>query len=422
MGNHLQCKACHKCNDNDKEESFHEDDDRINNIINNDQFEYKYNIDAIIGREKSDNEDCNDNTIEYSINEDEKIVNDYIISSLNKNKSNNYSGSNSNSTANTNNNNVNGNLVSTNSNISFNVNSPCISPHLETINEINNENTITLLSKNNNDNNTNKVNVLSPPLMSSSSGSNNEILKRLQLKSIQAKESKKLKSNRLINHHTKAKPPPLLITSIIPSYKLESSSQTDVFYQGELLKYSKNADYKYAHMLTYRYLIISKSELRIYRSKEIFLRMKSPLLTISIKNIIKVERTEIIELMNNKKKDYYSFYIEYFSAINGNTNFINVCPSFESSLSKIENESNQRNISKSIESFFKEYNDYNYSIKLKKRRGQKMNLIITSSDKNSLDDDTLFKSSIESVLLASEKEEDVDKWIVVINYLIGKPM
>ena len=278
---------------------------------------------------------------------------------------------------------------------------------------------MTLHSKNNNDNIINKGNVLTPPILNSSSSSNNVILKRLQLKS---NRSKQTKSSRSTNHHTKAKPPPLVISAFIPSYKLDSSSQTDVFYQGELLKYSKNADYKYAHMLTYRYLIISRSELRIYRSKEIFLRMKSPLLTISIKNIIKVERTEIIELMNNKKKDYYSFYIEYFSATNGNTNFINVCPSFESSLSKIENESNQRNISKSIESFFKEYNDYNYSIKLKKRRGQKINLITTSSDKNSIEDDTLFKSSIESVLLASEKEEDVDKWIVVINYLIGKPM
>lgn len=419
MGNHCQCKPCHKCNDKEQEDSFHEDDERIKNIINNDQFEYKYNINAIIGKEKSDKEDNSDDTIEYSSKEDENIVNEYIIPSLNKNKSNNYSASNSNSTANTNNNYVNGNLVSTNSNISFNVNSPCINPHLETISEINNENTITLHSKNNNDNLINKGIVLTPQILNSSSNSNNVILKRLQLKS---NRSKQTKSSRSTNHHTKAKPPPLVISAFIPSYKLDSSSQTDVFYQGELLKYSKNADYKYAHMLTYRYLIISRSELRIYRSKEIFLRMKSPLLTISIKNIIKVERTEIIELMNNKKKDYYSFYIEYFSATNGNTNFINVCPSFESSLSKIENESNQRNISKSIESFFKEYNDYNYSIKLKKRRGQKINLITTSSDKNSIEDDTLFKSSIESVLLASEKEEDVDKWIVVINYLIGKPM
>ena len=419
MGNHCQCKPCHKCNDKAQEDSFHEDDERIKNIINNEQFEYKYNLNAIIGKENSNKEDNSDDTIEYSSKEDEKIVNDYIIPLLNKNKSNNYSASNSNSTANTNNNYVNGNLVSTNSNISFNVNSPCINPHLETISEINNENTMTLHSKNNNDNIINKGNVLTPPILNSSSSSNNVILKRLQLKS---NRSKQIKSSRSTNHHTKAKPPPLGISAIIPSYKLESSSQTDVFYQGELLKYSKNADYKYAHMLTYRYLIISRSELRIYRSKEIYLRMKSPLLTISIKNIIKVERTEIIELMNNKKKDYYSFYIEFFSTTNGNTNFINVCPSFESSLSKIENESNQKNISKSIESFFKEYNDYNYSIKLKKRRGQKMNLITTSSDKNSLEDDTLFKSSIESVLLASEKEEDVDKWIVVINYLIGKPM
>ena len=419
MGNHCQCKPCHKCNDKAQEDSFHEDDERIKNIINNEQFEYKYNLNAIIGKENSNKEDNSDDTIEYSSKEDEKIVNDYIIPLLNKNKSNNYSASNSNSTANTNNNYVNGNLVSTNSNISFNVNSPCINPHLETISEINNENTMTLHSKNNNDNIINKGNVLTPPILNSSSSSNNVILKRLQLKS---NRSKQIKSSRSTNHHTKAKPPPLGISSIIPAYKLESSSQTDVFYQGELLKYSKNADYKYAHMLTYRYLIISRSELRIYRSKEIYLRMKSPLLTISIKNIIKVERTEIIELMNNKKKDYYSFYIEFFSTTNGNTNFINVCPSFESSLSKIENESNQKNISKSIESFFKEYNDYNYSIKLKKRRGQKMNLITTSSDKNSLEDDTLFKSSIESVLLASEKEEDVDKWIVVINYLIGKPM
>ena len=44
MGNHCQCKPCHKCNDKEQEDSFHEDDERIKNIINNDQFEYKYNI------------------------------------------------------------------------------------------------------------------------------------------------------------------------------------------------------------------------------------------------------------------------------------------------------------------------------------------------------------------------------------------
>ena len=35
-----------------------------------------------------------------------------------------------------------------------------------------------------------------------------------------------------------------------------------------------------------------EKELKIYRSKELFLGMKSPLLCINIKNIIKVERTE----------------------------------------------------------------------------------------------------------------------------------
>ena len=232
MGNHCQCKPCHKCNDKEQEDSFHEDDERIKNIINNDQFEYKYNINAIIGKEKSDKEDNSDDTIEYSSKEDENIVNEYIIPSLNKNKSNNYSASNSNSTANTNNNYVNGNLVSTNSNISFNVNSPCINPHLETISEINNENTITLHSKNNNDNLINKGIVLTPQILNSSSNSNNVILKRLQLKS---NRSKQTKSSRSTNHHTKAKPHPLVISAFIPSYKLDSSSQTDVFYQGELL-------------------------------------------------------------------------------------------------------------------------------------------------------------------------------------------
>ena len=74
MGNHCQCKPCHKCNDKEQEDSFHEDDERIKNIINNDQFEYKYNIKAIIGKEKNDKEDNSDDTIEYSSKEDENIM------------------------------------------------------------------------------------------------------------------------------------------------------------------------------------------------------------------------------------------------------------------------------------------------------------------------------------------------------------
>ena len=83
MGNHCQCKPCHKCNDKEQEDSFHEDDERIKNIINNDQFEYKYNINAIIGREKSDNEDCNDNTIEYIDNKDLQLPSPYNEGKIN---------------------------------------------------------------------------------------------------------------------------------------------------------------------------------------------------------------------------------------------------------------------------------------------------------------------------------------------------
>lgn len=459
MGNHCHCKRC-----NEKEDyqavSFHEEEKRINNQKD---YEYSYNFHSIIqNKQISPQEDSNE-TIEHSINKDEKIIQDYIIpfinTKLNKQTINSYSASNSGSTNNTNSNNNNNitphninsiinNNTNSNSNISFNPNSPCLNPHLETICELNNEN-VTLLSRNDN---------LCPSFNPNnlSTRSNNIILNHLQNKSRSKKNVLNFQqektppitsrngniSNSLCDSSTKNKThrPSLhyknksrnkkvgyqSIEEIIPKSKIESNNRNEILYQGDLLKYSKNADYRYAHMLTFRFIILTKKELKIYRSKELFLGMKSPLLCINIKNIIKVERTEIVELLNQKKKEYFCFYIEYFSLNNiSNNNFMNgqICPSFDISLSKIANETESQgkinNNSKSIESFFKECNDYNYSIKKKLIKGKKMHLINTS-EKNSLDEDTLFKSSIEGILLASEIEDDVDKWIFILNYMINE--
>lgn len=455
MGNHCQCKKCNEKEDN-QAVSFHEDEKRINNQK---EYEYSYNFHSIIENKQIYSHEDSNETIEYSINEDDKIIQEYIIPSintkLNKQNTNSNSGSNSGSTNNTNSNNINNitphninsiinNNTNSNSNISFNPNSPCIHPHLETICELNNEN-ITLLSRNDNlyqPYNPNNI----------STGTNNIILNHLQNKSrskkniVNFQQEKtppmtfrnisysvcdyntknktyrpsyhKIKRNKKIGYQS--------IEEIIPKSKIESDNGNEILYQGDLLKYSKNADYRYAHMLTVRFIILTKKELKIYRSKELFLGMKSPLLCINIKNIIKVERTEIVELLNQKKKQYFCFYIEYLSLNNiSNNNFMNgqICPSFDISLSKIANETESQgkinNNSKSIESFFKECNDYNYSLKNKIIKGKKMNLIKTS-EKNSLDEDTLFKSSIEGILLASEIDDDVDKWIFILNYMINE--
>ena len=529
MGNTCTCN-CNKNPSNNPQEqnavSFHEEDkdNHSNDDCDYNAMHNKHLINNLLLLKKQ-NESTD--TLQTSLIEEENIMQDYIGSFSPKNKSfkfnnkiitgviNSASWS---STNNTNTNNSNGNvMLFANENISFNPNSGSLNNnHLDTISELINENTVTLISKDFNVNNNNylinqrninkqqqqqqqqqqyieidsynsKANAAFKKGIHLNNGFNNNNSNNCNSnsnnfnKTITHKKSHSISKDKLplsyrndnnnINNNNSSnvhninnsnnirfkikhkptlsnKPNPkhnnIKIEQLIPNSKLDSKDSNEIIYQGELLKYSKNTDYRFAHLLTYRYLLLTRNELKIYRSKEIFLHMKQPILSINLKNVIRVEKTEIVELLWQKKKNYSCFYLEYLSLSNINSNFNKtncaglLCPSFETSISKIpstdrnnyNNGKTSHNHSKSIESFIKECKEYNFTIKKESgasssKISKKMGLIPDKQGTSSVDgvsegleDDTLFKSSIDGVLLVSEKEEVIDKWVTVINYMI----
>lgn len=105
------------------------------------------------------------------------------------------------------------------------------------------------------------------------------------------------------------------ITSIIPEEKLQNAGKNDILFQGEFYKFTKENDIKKIDA-TSKYLILTRSELRIYRSKEIVLHMLSPLQRISLFNI---SQCDIINVPNNKKLKNlcrYNFCIQFIT-VNG---------------------------------------------------------------------------------------------------------
>lgn len=105
------------------------------------------------------------------------------------------------------------------------------------------------------------------------------------------------------------------ITSIIPEEKLLNAGKNDILFQGEFYKFTKENDIKKIDA-TSKYLILTRSELRIYRSKEIVLHMLSPLQRISLFNISQCDIISVADNKYMKNLCKYNFCIEFIT-VNG---------------------------------------------------------------------------------------------------------
>lgn len=384
MGNHCECK-CNKNEEDKKAVSFEEEKDQqpkeykidtqlaVQRLLDKNIFSSNTNIETSKIKKNIDS-DCgelSDLTIENSMGEEIKIMNDWLFSPVTSTNSNTNSHYNNN--YNCQNSKLNVDKCGDKDKDDFlnEVSSQVIGPisktYLETISENNNE--YTCGSKENSHNINSKQKSHLTHNTHNSSGKSKVPL--IQFSS---------KKNKFLNKQQKYS-----IETLIPMDKI--SKENEILFKGVLLKYSKNADYKFAYLITSRFLILTKDELRIYRSKELYLRLKSPLMIIKLRNVLRVEKTEVLEL-NKKSKEYFSFFIEFFSFAK---EFIvskgdSGRPSFETSISRINNDSNRQlfNQSQSIESFLKEKDDYQQQSE-KKRKPRKMSPIPlqgTNSSKN----------------------------------------
>ena len=156
---------------------------------------------------------------------------------------------------------------------------------------------------------------------------------------------------------------------------------------------------------TIKYVALTKSEIRIYRSKESILFEKNPLIRIPLFNIYKCDLYKndnpYINNISLKGKNIYNFYIE----LKNLNNMKNEDKSLElNHLKKFENENRNNSFQKKKKkiSFLKDiFNEHN----------SRNNTVIIKNDICEKDNSFLF-------VFSSENEKIINDWIALINYLI----
>lgn len=207
------------------------------------------------------------------------------------------------------------------------------------------------------------------------------------------------------------------INYILPKEILLSTNENDFIFQGDFLIFTKANDISKTPP-NLKFLIMTRSEIRIYRSKETMLYMKNPLQRISLFNIsqcdfitlpqIKNLYTNIKNLMN------YNFYVQQIT-ING--------MKIESDEKNSENNNVMReNLCKVKEDTFIEkkqrgVNEHNNKI----RRGKKMRLIRETEETkaNRSNSDKYYNNNNEDMIIFSSNDEDlVNRWICIVNFFL----
>ena len=190
-----------------------------------------------------------------------------------------------------------------------------------------------------------------------------------------------------------------------------------IILQAEFLIFSKDNDIKRI-AANYKYLILTRSELRIYRSKEAMLYMKNPLQRISLFNIsqcdVITEKKIKEEYKNVKQLCKFNFCVQYIT-ING---------------MKIEADE-KMNESKEVKNIYKEVNvnggeseeEAEEEESMKIIKGKKMKLIKEEDNSESSikrKNDNVYDNNSYLIIFSSNDEELVNRWICVVNYFLGR--
>lgn len=208
----------------------------------------------------------------------------------------------------------------------------------------------------------------------------------------------------------------LNIAEILPKEMLYIKNDI-IILQAEFLIFSKDNDIKRI-AANYKYLILTRSELRIYRSKEAMLYMKNPLQRISLFNIsqcdVITEKKIKEEYKNVKQLCKFNFCVQYIT-ING---------------MKIEADE-KMNESKEVKNIYKEVNvnggeseeEAEEEESMKIIKGKKMKLIKEEDNSESSikrKNDNVYDNNSYLIIFSSNDEELVNRWICVVNYFLGR--
>jgi hypothetical protein len=104
----------------------------------------------------------------------------------------------------------------------------------------------------------------------------------------------------------------LKIFTIISENKLLNSNDFEILMQGEIFKYSHpSKKIKSAQLFSSKFCVLTKSDFIIHRTKESFLRMQNPIMTIPLHDILSANLIKyVFPHAKGKEKYFKNFYLE----------------------------------------------------------------------------------------------------------------
>ena len=205
------------------------------------------------------------------------------------------------------------------------------------------------------------------------------------------------------------------INYILPKEILLSTNENDFIFQGDFLIFTKTNDIRKS-LPNLKCLIMTRSELRIYRSKEAMLYMKNPLQRISLFNISQCDIITLPQIKNLytniKNLMKYNFYVQQIT-ING--------MKIESDEKNSENNVMRENFCTiKGDNFLEGRQGGGSESKCKMRKGKKMKLITETEEikTNSSNSDKYYNNNEDMIIFSSNDEDLVNRWIRIVNFFL----
>lgn len=204
----------------------------------------------------------------------------------------------------------------------------------------------------------------------------------------------------------------------------------EVIFLSELQRMmSKQATSHSTCLYSNRMCVVTKTEFRYYKSKESYLRMQKPLRIIPLSNIIEVNFVS----GNKKRNSLDHFYIkleeENFSNISKISNKSEMSKiiafllqyflensKFDISLDKID--ANRSKIKNTNMDTKKHNSSVGRKIKLINNKKENNDSVNNSSNSNYNNYIENFENQERTLIFSSDKEELINNWVTVLNYLI----
>lgn len=205
------------------------------------------------------------------------------------------------------------------------------------------------------------------------------------------------------------------INYILPKEILLSTNENDFIFQGDFLIFTKTNDISKSPP-NLKCLIMTRSELRIYRSKEAMLYMKNPLQRISLFNISQCDIITLPQIKNLytniKNLMKYNFYVQQIT-ING--------MKIESDEKNSENNVMRENFCTIKGDNFLEGRQREGNVSnCKMRKGKKMKLITETEEikTNRSNSDKYYNNNEDMIIFSSNDEDLVNRWIRIVNFFL----